>query len=64
MNEDLIQEQFIRQCSIRALSKMLKMFQPDDFDKAYVQIARIYNKHYGISVKDKDRKEAWNKRHE
>lgn len=54
-------DQFIRECSVKAISKILKRFQPEDFDNIYVKILGIYNKHYSPYAKEKYYKKNWNK---
>ena len=61
MDEELDDEQLVRKCSIDSLSKIFKRFQPEDFDKIYIQALKVYNKHYAPYSKPKNVKAAWNK---
>ncbi len=44
-------EEFVRKCSIKSIAGILPMFQPEDFDKIYIQVLKIYNKHYAPYAK-------------
>jgi hypothetical protein len=57
MNED--DEHFIRACSVKSLCKMLKKFQPEDFDKIYMAVLQKYNRHYAPYSKPSQRKKNW-----
>jgi hypothetical protein len=61
MNNDISDEKFIREASIKALSKMLKKFHPEDFDIIYIKALGLYNKHYAPYAKANNFKSDWYK---
>lgn len=59
MDRDKDELRFVRECSVKALAKMLKRFQPEDFDKIYIKVFDIYSKHYSPYAKEKNYKGNW-----